>query len=95
MKIKYRTIHETAVVLREMSGNCGSSGESLRNAGMSGAADRMASAAEKSIESYMTGIVEVNEATPEAVLRGFQNCRSFRTKTIARLAKTVQIETLI
>lgn len=91
MKIKYQTSRETAVVLREMASNCGSHAESLIGAGMAGFVQRLEIESARPVECFMDGQVEVEQPTAEAVIRSFQNCRSFRAKTIARLAPTIQI----
>lgn len=87
MKIKYQTTRETALILREMSGNCGSSLPTLR--GVGGFCAQLVTNRERSIESVMAGEVDLSEATPEAVVRSFETGRRFRRKTVARLASTI------
>lgn len=90
MKIKYSTTRETAFILREMAGNCGSS-DRFVGAGFAGFIQRQEIQRARPVEEFLTGEVDVHETTPEAVVKSFQNCRIFRRKTIARLAQTITI----
>jgi hypothetical protein len=92
MKVKYKTTRETAAILREMAGNIGSSDDSLVRAGGGGIVQRLKAQRARAVEEFMTGEVEVTEPTSAAVMRAFQNCRVFRSKTIDRFAPTIEIE---
>ena len=91
MKVKYKTTHETACILKEMAGNNGSSLDSLSRAGMARISDQLQGTRGRAVESFMSGEVEAWEPTPEGVLKSFENGRRWRSKTIKRLAQTISI----
>lgn len=90
MKVKYSTNRETASVLKEMAGNLNADFKSLGT--MAGVRDRLKAQRNRPVEDFMSGEADVSEPTGEAIMRAFQNCRSFRAKTIARLAPTIIVE---
>ena len=92
MKVTYKTIRETAAILREMAGNIGSSDRSLVKSGGGGIVRRLHDQRARTVEDFMHGEVEVAEPTGEAVMRAFQAGRFFRSKTIDRFAPTIEIE---
>ena len=94
VKIKYTTTRETALVLREMAGNLGSSDRSLLRSGFGRTIERLEAQRARPVEDFMNGIADVSEPTGEAVMRAFENCRRFRTKTISRLAPSIVVTPL-
>jgi len=90
MKVKYSTSRETATVLKEWASNCGSAlkGNHLPSSLVAMCVDGRSTP----VESFMSGVVDINEATPEAVLRALNPAaRHIRTKTLMRLAKTISV----
>ena len=95
MKVNYQTTRETAVVLKEWAGNCGSGLDSLCNAGMASAARELAAQRKRSVESFMAGEVETDELSAESVLRALgPRARRIRKATIAKLAPTIKFATI-
>lgn len=90
MKIKYSTTRETAVFLKELASNCGSSIESL--GALASLGNRLIKNRALPVEEFMTGICHVDEATPEAVILSFRCGRNVRKKTIAKFGATIAVE---
>jgi hypothetical protein len=91
MKVKYTTSLETATVLKEWASNCGSAlkGNHLP----SHLVNSCLEGREKPVSDFMTGIVDVEKMTPEAVLSALgPQTRHIRPRTMAKLAKTLTVE---
>jgi len=90
MKVEYTTTRETAVLLKELAGNIGSSPRSIEGV-MASTARALLAEREKPVETFMNGVVDVKEITGEAVLKSFVCGRNLRAKTIAKFSPTISV----